>query len=167
MYCIWHVWYIVSFVNTCLVDQNSVAITDHTSHFQKFRDDILPCVILLPKNYSSPIRTPTMPYQDRLNMQWRAFSTCPQYAAASKVWWLKGSSIPPNMEHNFMQYMCSHKITIIHSKYSHKLHVLGNVFVKLISLTERLPHHICIKTYQYPGPLPHKRNKAFYLCHGY
>ena len=24
-----------------------------------------------------------------------------------------------------------------------------------------------IKTCQYPGPLPHKRNKAFYLCHGY
>ena len=39
-------------------------------------------------------------------------------------------------------YTPSQNNIIMHSKYSHKLHVLGNVFVKLISLTERLPHHI-------------------------
>ena len=39
-------------------------------------------------------------------------------------------------------YTPSQNNIIIHSKYSHKLHVLGNMFVKLISLTERLPHHI-------------------------
>ena len=33
----------------------------------------------------------------------------------------------------------------MHSKYLHKLNVLGNVFVKFISPTERLPHQISHK----------------------
>ena len=85
-----------------------------------------------------------MLYQDWLNMQGRAFSTCPQNAAASKAWWFKGSSTWSKASYNI--YTQSSNINIImHSKNLHKLNVLGNVFVKFISPTERLPHHISRK----------------------